>query len=120
MKETCFSSIETLSREISCHNAARTIEDCDFSTAVEMTIRAGGTGTIGGLGFLHSTADRRNDDRAPVSLKECDSRQTFSYAYGQLINISFLQINQQTSSINLRIIIIKYEYRICYFLIKVI
>jgi hypothetical protein len=26
-EKTCFSSIETLSREISCHNAARTIED---------------------------------------------------------------------------------------------
>ena len=34
----CFSAIETLSREISRHSAARTIEDCDFSTAVEMTI----------------------------------------------------------------------------------
>lgn len=119
-EKMCFSAIETLSREISRHSAARTIEDCDFSTAVEMTIRAGGTGTIGGLRFLHSTADRRNDDRAPVSFKECDSRQTFSYAYGRLINIFFLQINQQTLSINMRIIIIKYEYRICYFLIKVI
>ena len=63
VKEMCFSAIETLSREISRHSAARTIEDWDFSTAVEMTIRAGGTGTIGGLGFLHSTADRRNDDK---------------------------------------------------------
>lgn len=40
-EKMCFSAIETLSREISRHSAARTIEDCDFSTplpTVEMTI----------------------------------------------------------------------------------
>ena len=39
VKEMCFSAIETLSREISRHSAARNIEGWDFSTAVEMTIR---------------------------------------------------------------------------------
>ena len=34
VKEMCFSAIETLSREISRHSAARTIEDWDFSTSL--------------------------------------------------------------------------------------
>ena len=48
-EKMCFSSIETLSREISRHSAARTIEGWDFSTS----LRCGRNDDKGGSPYSH-------------------------------------------------------------------
>ena len=59
----CFSAIETLSREISRHSAARNIEGWDFSTAVEMTIGRVALVPLEDWDFSTPLRCGRNDDK---------------------------------------------------------